>query len=317
MYLESTKMRCLIIDDIHNVFIENLKLLNIEIVKKVNLDAALLANIIADFEIVVINSKVKVDKVFLDKAINLKYILRPGSGMENVDVQYCNSKNIICLNSPEGNCNAVAEHTLAMILMWHHKILKSANEVKNGIWIRKENTGTELAGKTIGIIGFGNVGRALVNKLTSMDLNILVYDKYVSNFGNNKILESTLDEILNEADIISFHIPETAETTDLVKDEFINKIKKKALLVNTSRGKIVNNKVLVNALKTEKLCGACLDVLENETIESYKSEEKELYNYLFNAPNVVVTPHIAGWTNEAKYKMADVLFKKFKKIFHN
>jgi D-3-phosphoglycerate dehydrogenase len=317
MYLETAKMRCLILDDIHEVFIQNIQSLGIQIVKQLDLSSVELENIITDFQIIVINSKVKVDKVLLDKAVNLKYILRPGSGMENVDVDYAEYKGIICLNSPEGNCNAVAEHTLAMILMWHHKILKSANEVKNGIWLRKENTGDELAGKTIGIIGYGNVGKAFAEKLKCLDVKVFVYDKYLTNYGDEKIIKCDLETIMNEADIFSFHIPQTTETINLVNDDFINKMKKNALLINTSRGKIVKTESVVNALKSKKLCGACLDVLENENLESYNNDEKKLYHYLFNTENVIVTPHIAGWTNEAKYKMALVLFKKFKKIFHN
>ncbi|MEN9523037.1 MAG: hypothetical protein RL065_1414, partial [Bacteroidota bacterium] len=192
MYLETAKMRCLILDDIHEVFIQNIQSLGIQIVKQLDLSSVELENIITDFQIIVINSKVKVDKVLLDKAVNLKYILRPGSGMENVDVDYAEYKGIICLNSPEGNCNAVAEHTLAMILMWHHKILKSANEVKNGIWLRKENTGDELAGKTIGIIGYGNVGKAFAEKLKCLDVKVFVYDKYLTNYGDEKIIKCDL-----------------------------------------------------------------------------------------------------------------------------
>jgi D-3-phosphoglycerate dehydrogenase len=317
MYLETAKTRCLVLDDIHDVFITSVESLGVQIDKKLNLSRMELEDIISDFEIIVINSKVKVDNVLLDKAKNLRYILRPGSGMENVDIEYANKKNVICMNSPEGNCNAVAEHTIALILMWHHKILKSANEVKNGVWLRKENTGVELAGKTIAIIGYGNVGKVMVEKLKCLGVRILVYDKYVTGFGNESVIECSLELIINEADIISFHIPQTVETTNWVDEEFINKLQKKVLLINTSRGKIVNTKALVNALKDNKLCGACLDVLENENLETYNKEEKKMYNYLFNAANVMVTPHIAGWTNEAKYKMAEVLFKKLKKIFHN
>lgn len=317
MYLETAKTRCLVLDDIHDVFITSVESLGVQVDKKLDLSRIEFEDIVSDFEIIVINSKVKIDNVLLDKAKNLRYILRPGSGMENVDIEYANKKNVICMNSPEGNCNAVAEHTIALILMWHHNILKSANEVKNGIWLRKENTGIELAGKTVAIIGYGNVGRAMVEKLKCLDVRILVYDKYVSGFGDESIIETSIEYIMSEADIISFHIPQTDETTNWVNEEFINRLKKNVLIVNTSRGKIVNTKALVNALKDNKLCGACLDVLENEHLETYDNEEKKMYNYLFNAANVMVTPHIAGWTNEAKYKMAEVLFKKLKKIFHN
>ncbi|MEY4876835.1 MAG: hypothetical protein RL708_1984 [Bacteroidota bacterium] len=317
MYLELTKMNCLILDDIHPIFIEQATALGLKVDVAINIESTEIERRVGSYEIIVINSKVKVDNVLINKAVKLKYILRPGSGLENVDVEYAASKNIICINSPEGNCNAVAEHTLAMILMWHHKILKAANEVKQGVWLRKENTGIELKNKTIGILGYGNVGMALSDKLLSFGVRILVFDKYKKGFSKLGIEECSVEKIMEEADIISFHVPLTDETNYMVDEHFINQLKKDVLLVNTSRGKVVKTKAIVNALQQKKLLGACLDVLENENSSSFNADEKQDFNYLCNAENVILTPHIAGWTVEAKKDMAEVLIKKIKKIFHN
>jgi D-3-phosphoglycerate dehydrogenase len=315
MYKESDKISCLIVDDIHPTFMQQAITLGFDCIQDIYISRENLENEIEKYQILVINSKVKVDKVLLDKAKKLQYILRPGSGLENVDLNYAAQKNIICINSPEGNCNAVAEHTICVLLMWHHQILKPIDEVKNKIWLRKENTWNELGGKTIGIIGYGNVGMAVVEKLQNFDVNILVYDKYKSGFGSEKIKESSLQNIMEHADIISLHVPLTDETKNLIDDNFVANCKKNFLLINTARGGIVATQSVVNGLKTKKLLGACLDVLQNESLNIYTEQENLNLEYLLNASNVLITPHIGGWTQEAKFKMADILIKKIKKNF--
>ncbi|MEY2829621.1 MAG: hypothetical protein RIQ33_1479 [Bacteroidota bacterium] len=315
MYKESDKKSCLILDDIHPTFIQQATAIGFDCIQDIEMSREKLESEIEKYQILVINSKVKVDKVLLDKAKKLQFVLRPGSGLEHVDLDFAASKNIICINSPEGNCNAVAEHTICMLLMWHHQIVKPINEVKNKIWLRKENTWNELGGKTIGIIGYGNVGMALIDKLQNFGLKILVYDKYKSGFGSEKIIESSLADIMEQADIISLHVPLTSETKNLIDDNFLNNCFKNVLLINTARGELVALQTVVNGLKNKKLLGACLDVLANETFSTYSKQDNLNLEYLLNASNVLITPHIGGWTQEAKFKMADILIKKIKKYF--
>lgn len=235
--------------------------------------------------------------------------------MENIDVKYAEQKNILCISSPEGNSNAVAEHTMGMLLMWQHNIRKANDEVRNNIWLRKENTGYELKDKTIGIIGYGNVGMALANKAVALGMKVLAYDKYKTNFSTNEIVESSLDEIKQQASIISFNVPLTNETKHLANEHFFATIKQPVLLVNTSRGEVINTAALITALQQKKIKGACLDVLENEKIDELNDQEKKYFEYLKNNANVILTPHIAGWTHEAKYNMAALLIERLKKNF--
>ena len=229
--------------------------------------------------------------------------------MENIDLKYAKSKKIVCINSPEGNATAVAEHAMGMLLMWQHKIREANAEVINGKWLRKENTGSELSGKTIGIIGYGHTGESFAKRCAAMEMRVLAYDKYKKKFGSKKIIESSLQKIFMEADVISFHLPLTAETKHFGDEVFFKKLKKKILLINTSRGEVINTKHLYAELQQNKIVGACLDVLENENIKTWNLAEKKIAKM----PQVLITPHIAGWTHEAKFKMAKVLLKKLKK----
>ena len=267
------------------------------------------------YEGIVIRSKIKLDKKNIDKANKLKWIARVGAGMESIDVDYAKSKGIVCLNSPEGNRNAVAEHSIGLLLALFNNICKANQEVKTGKWLRAENRGVELSGKTIGIIGCGNTGSAFALCLKGFDVRILAYDKYKEGISNEFIRRVDLDILFDEADIISLHLPLTEETNQLVNTDFINKFKKNIYLLNTSRGKIVCTNDLVNALQLGKVKGAALDVLEFEDISFqslYNQELSTAYQYLLNASNVIITPHIAGWTYEAEQKMAGVLLQKIK-----
>lgn len=258
----------------------------------------------------VVTTRLKIDKALLDRAPKLKWIGRLGSGMELIDTEYASIKNIHCISSPEGNRNAVAEHALGMLLTMMNKIVKSAAEVKVGKWIRDENRGTEINGKTIGIIGYGNTGESLAKLLSSFNVTMLAYDKYKTGFGGTFIREASLDQICKYADVISFHVPLSNETKYMVDDSFFDKLNNTPFLINTSRGNVIETGALISALKENKIKGVALDVLENEKIETLSPKQKVQFDFLTSNENVLITPHIAGYSNEAFLKMSEVIISK-------
>jgi D-3-phosphoglycerate dehydrogenase len=264
---------------------------------------------------IAIRSRIPIDKEIMTAATQLKFIARAGAGMENIDVPFAESKNIACLNAPEGNRDAVAEHCVMMLLALFNNLLRSDKEVRNGIWRREENRGVELELKTVGIIGYGNMGSAFAKRLNSFGAKILVYDKYaeVPEADKSFVEQTDMASIFEKADILSLHIPLTDETKYLVNDAFIRSFKNDIYIINTSRGKCLNTEDLVKHLKTGKVKGACLDVLEYETSSFEKINKDDLppaFQYLCQAENVVLTPHIAGWTHESNRKISEVLVKK-------
>lgn len=273
--------------------------------------------IIKDYFGVIIRGKVKLDSDFLSEAKNLKFIGRVGAGMENIDVGFAKENGIACINAPEGNRDAVGEQAIGMLLNLMNNLQIADKEVRKGIWERELNRGVELGGKTVGIIGYGNTGGAFARKLRGFDVQVLAYDKYKFDYSDNFVKESTMQELYDQCDILSLHIPLTDETYYLVDDVYISRFKKQIYLINTSRGAVVNTNDLVTNLDNGKVLGACLDVLEYEglSFEHLDSEQlPDAFNKLVKMKNVILTPHIAGWTHESNYKLAMTIVEKVRKL---
>jgi len=272
-----------------------------------------LITLLPNYEGAVIRSKFKFNKDILEKATKLKCTGRVGAGMENIDVNYAKTKDIICVCAPEGNRDAVAEHALGMLLMLLNNLKRADNEVRTGIWKRAENRGYEIKNKTIGIIGYGNMGSEFAKRLHGFGCKILAHDTIKTNFGNQFVTESSLRTIYDEADIISIHLPLTSETEYYVNDAFLNSFKKNIYVINTARGKCLNSDDLVKNLKSGKVIGACLDVLEYESTSFENIDITALTDsmqYILKSDQVILTPHIAGWTHESNYKMSKLIAEK-------
>jgi len=308
-------MKILHIDSNHPTLISTLK--NNGYINDLDISSSKeeIIKIIKDYDGLILRSRFKIDKDFIDNASNLKFIARVGSGLENIDCNYAKSKNIEVISSPEGNSNAVGEHAMGLLLSLLNNINTSSNQVKEGLWFREKNRGFEIEGKTVAILGMGNTGKSFAKKISSFNCKVFFYDideKIKSKYAK----KSSLDFLYKNADIVSLHLPHTINNIDLFNKEFIQKFDKPFWLINTSRGKIVNTPDLVDALNEKKILGAGLDVIDIES-SSFNNIEKELnhyFNELINLKNVIITPHIAGWTFESNVKLSQIIIDKIKPL---
>ena len=318
----SKKMKILLLDSNHPLITEQLLAKGFILEEDFTSSYDEVLQKINQYDGIIIRSRIPLDKNFLENAQNLKFIARVGAGMENIDLETAKNLGISLINSPEGNRDAVAEHVVGMLLILMNRLFIASEEVKNGIWKREENRGDELLGKTFGIIGYGNMGKATAKRLSGFGVEVIFYD-ILPNLEDEFAKQVSLEELQERADILSLHIPLDASTEYLVDENFISKMKKNFYLVNTARGKNVKTSALVDALKSGKVKAAALDVLEYEkssfenldTSTSLSARNKEDLQFLLESNQVIVTPHIAGWTHQSKEKLAQFIVDKIVQQF--
>ncbi|MGY5353049.1 2-hydroxyacid dehydrogenase [Wenyingzhuangia sp. IMCC45533] len=313
-------MKILHIDSNHPALIEDLNLLGCENYEDYTSSKKEIENTIHLYDGIVIRSRFKIDQKFLNAATNLKFIARVGAGLESIDVEFAIQKNIQLIAAPEGNMSAVGEHALGMILCLFNNIKKADLEIRNGNWLREENRGLELEGKTIGLIGYGHMGKAFAKKLKGFDCNVICYD-LKDNVGDDNCRQVLLDELKRHTDVLSIHTPHNEQSYQMINLEFINGFTKPFYLINTARGTAVVTNDLVDALKNNKILGACLDVLEYEKLSFENlfdnNQLPQAFQYLIHSEKVLLSPHIAGWTVESKFKLAKTITKKIRQHFFN
>ncbi len=307
-------IRCLVVDKMHESLVPMLEKNGVEVSYEPSITREEIKNIIAGYNGLIIRSKTFVDKDLLSNASHLKFVARAGSGIDNLDVKYLKSKAISILNTPEGNRDAVGEHTIGLILNLLHNIDQGNQQVTHGIWDREGNRGTELGNKTLGIIGYGNMGITVAKKLKSFGCKILAYDKYKPHYKSEYAQTVTLQKLKEEADIVSLHIPLTKETMGITNGDFFKEFKKNIIFINTSRGETAPFASIVEALQTGKIIKAGLDVLENEKINNLTFKQQKDFDYLKKSNSVIFTPHVAGWSTESYIRINKVLVKKIKSL---
>lgn len=310
-------MKVLFIDSTHESILTNFKNAGWKVGLHYKTSREELLGLVHTYDGIIIRSRFKLDETFLRNAKKLKFIGRPGAGLENIDLAYCKKHEIKVFRSPEGNRDAVAEHTLGMILMMLNNLKIADQEVRQGVWKRTENRGHELMGKTFGIIGYGYMGRAVAQRLKGFGLNVIAYDKYLNKYSDENANEVTLEELKEKSDFISLHLPQADETMNYVNEKFINSCAKPFYLINTARGKSVDTKAMLNGIDSGKIIGACLDVLEFES-SSFETSAvaNPVFQELIKSDKVLLSPHIGGWTYESDFKMGEFLSKKILKHFN-
>lgn len=306
-------MKVLFVDTNHPHLIKGLRALDLQCDEDYTSSKSEIENKISDYQGLVIRSRFSIDKVFLDRAVNLKFIGRVGAGLENIDIDYAEQKGIRLIAAPEGNRNAVGEHALGMILAMFNKLKQADREIRNGLWRREENRGLELEGKTVGIIGYGNMGKAFAKKLRGFDCEVLCHDIKES-VGDENARQVPLETLFDKAEVLSMHTPQTPLTVGMVNTSFINRFKHPFYLINTARGSAVVTSDLMKAIESGQVLGACLDVLEYEktSFEDFFADDKlpEGFQKLIESEKVLLSPHVAGWTVESKFKLADTIVQK-------
>jgi D-3-phosphoglycerate dehydrogenase len=315
--MKKNNFKILVTEDIHQIFFDELASAHILVDDRSNINSRdELKALLPLYDGMLVRSKFFVDEDLIAGAKNLKLIARAGAGMDNIDEIYCQENNITLINAPEGNRDAVAEHVIGMLLNLMRNISKSNAEIKNGIWLREENRGIEIGGKTIGIIGYGNTGKALARKLSGFGVQVIAYDKYLTNYSDQFVQEVSLNELQNRADIISIHVPLTIETKYLIDAAFLANLKTGVVILNASRGPVLQTAALIQYINNGKVAYAALDVLENEKIDQLNAAEQATFDLLCKESKVLLTSHIAGWTEASYYKIASVLAQKTIQFFH-
>ena len=309
--MKKNNFKILVTEDIHQIYFDELASANILVDDRSNVNSRdELKAILPLYDGMLVRSKFFVDEDLIASAKNLKMIARAGAGMDNIDEVYCQANGITLINAPEGNRDAVAEHVIGMLLNLMRNISKSNAEIKNGIWLREENRGIEIGGKTIGIIGYGNTGKALAKKLSGFGVQVIAYDKYLTNYSDQFAQEVSLNELQNSADIISIHVPLTVETKYLIDADFLSNLKTGVVILNASRGPVLQTAALIQNIKSGKVAYAALDVLENEKIDQLDAAQQREFDQLCKESKVLLTSHIAGWTDASYYKIASILAQK-------
>lgn len=304
--------KILIVDDLHPAFKEQAGLLGYEVDDEPLITRQQTLERIKDYNGIAVRTKFRIDAEIFAAAPNLKFVARAGAGLDNIDDKIASERNIQLINAPEGNRDAVGEHAVGLLLSLMNNFRKADIEIRNGIWDREGNRGYELKGKKIGIIGYGFMGQCFAKKLAGFEVDVMAYDKYKTGFSDAFAREVSMEEIVKHSDVLSLHIPLTAETKQMVDDEYFFHFKKPIFFINTARGEIVNTKAVLNSLKSGKILGAGLDVLEAEKFPALSGQD--WYNDLKSNEKVILTPHVGGWTFDSYRKISEVLAEKLKDL---
>jgi D-3-phosphoglycerate dehydrogenase / 2-oxoglutarate reductase len=303
---------CLIIDEMHPSIIPMLEQISVRPDYRPDISREEILSMIGNYEGIIIRSKTSMDKELLSKAVKLKFIARAGAGMDQIDVEEAKRRNILMINAPEGNRDALGEHCVGLILSLLNKIYIADAQVRKGVWDREGNRGYELKGKTVGLIGYGFMGSAVAEKLKSFQCQVIAYDKYRKDFSDEYVRQVSLEQIFYETDILSLHIPLTAETKGMMDEKYFSRFRKDIWLINTARGEILPLAALNRSLKGGKIRGAALDVLENEKLNKLNQEQLEDFNELIASDRILLTPHVGGWTYESYVRINEILAGKIK-----
>ncbi|AMM51969.1 phosphoglycerate dehydrogenase [Rufibacter sp. DG15C] len=312
----SAKFRCLIVDLMHESLLPMLENMAVEVTYVPHIKKDQVAELLPFYDMLMVRSKLRVTEELVAAAPRLKVVARAGAGVDNIDDGVLERHNITLLNAPEGNRDAVGEHTLGLLLTLFRKINSGDAEVRKGLWLREENRGEEIGGKTVGIIGYGNMGKAFAKRLAGFDCEVLAYDVQAVTKPFSYVKLCVLEEIQERADVLSLHIPFTKNNRHLVSEAFIDRFQNPFWLLNTARGEVVDHAALVKGLKHGKILGAALDVLENEKLSTLSLDQQKRLQFLYDHPRVVLTPHIAGWTHESYQRINEVLVQKLTAYLH-